>query len=246
MAVDPSGALHLAWIWRESPDVATNHDICYARSSDEGRTWTRSDGTTGGTPITERSAEYAARIPQNSNLMNSPVIAADGEGRPYVTTYWSPSPGGPPRFHVLHHDGTRWHVIEGPPRSHAFTLAGGGTKAPPISRAVVLVEPTGRPRRIHLVYRDSAPAAAAGITVATRAWPGGGPWVERQLTTEPVGAWEPAIDPTAWAESHALHMLVQRVVQRDGDDRNAADTPPTPIAVLAWRPADEAAPAPRQ
>ena len=80
MTVDRRGALHLAWVWRESPDVATNHDICYARSVDEGRTWSGSDGSRLAVPISARTAEYAARIPQRSNLMNPPAIAADAGG----------------------------------------------------------------------------------------------------------------------------------------------------------------------
>jgi hypothetical protein len=236
MTIDRQGTLHLAWVWRESPDVATNHDICYARSADEGRTWSGSDGIRVAVPITARTAEYAVRIPQNSNLMNSPAITADDRGRPYVTTYWSATPGAAPRFHVVHREGAAWRIIEGPARTDVFTLSGGGTKAPPISRAVVLVEPDGRASRIHLIYRDSGPAGGGRVTAATLERPGGRTWAVRDLTSEPVGAWEPAIDPTAWAGLREVHMLVQRVTQRDGDDRTG-EAAPTPIGLLVWRPA---------
>jgi len=234
MTVDRQGRLHLAWVWRESPDVATNHDICYARSSDEGRTWSGSDGSRVAIPITARTAEYAVRIPQHRNLMNSPAITADDEGRPYVTTYWSVAPGAPPRFHVVHHDGTAWQSIEGPARSDVFTLSGGGTKAPPISRAVVLVERAGQGNRIHLVYRDSG----GRVTAATLEQPGARTWTVQDLTVESVGAWEPAIDPAAWAGLRQVHMLVQRVVQRDGDDRTGVAAP-TPIGLLVWSPSPD-------
>jgi hypothetical protein len=52
---------------------------------------------------------------------------------------------------------------------------------------------------------------------------------------ESVGAWEPAIDPTAWAGLRQVHMLVQRVTQRDGDDRTGVAAP-TPIGLLVWSP----------
>lgn len=34
--VDDKGVIHLSWVWRETPDVASNHDLCYARSLDGG------------------------------------------------------------------------------------------------------------------------------------------------------------------------------------------------------------------
>ncbi|MDX9975182.1 MAG: BNR repeat-containing protein, partial [FCB group bacterium] len=30
----PDGFYHLCWVWRDTPDCATNHDVCYARSKD--------------------------------------------------------------------------------------------------------------------------------------------------------------------------------------------------------------------
>jgi hypothetical protein len=82
MMVDRQGTLHPAWVWRESPEVATNHDICDVRTSDEGRTWSDSSGSRVAVPITARTAEYGVRIQQNSPLMNSPAINADDQGRP--------------------------------------------------------------------------------------------------------------------------------------------------------------------
>jgi hypothetical protein len=32
LAIDAVGTIHLSWVWRESPDVASNHDIAYACS----------------------------------------------------------------------------------------------------------------------------------------------------------------------------------------------------------------------
>jgi hypothetical protein len=34
-------------------------------------------------------------------------------------------------------------------------------------------------------------------------------------------------------------MLVQKVQQRDGIDRDAAPVPPSPVSVLTWKPAVE-------
>jgi hypothetical protein len=168
--------------------------------------------------------------------MNSPAITADDQGRPYVTTYWSAVPGAPPRFYVVHQDGTAWRTIEGPAQSDVFTLSGGGTKAPPISRAAVLVERAGQGNRIHLVYRESG----GRVTAATLEQPGARTWIVQDLTAESVGAWEPAIDPAAWTSLRQVHMLVQRVMQRDGDDRTGVAAP-TPIGLLVWSPSADRA-----
>ena len=31
---DAAGGFHLCWVWRDTPDCATNHDLSYARSAD--------------------------------------------------------------------------------------------------------------------------------------------------------------------------------------------------------------------
>jgi hypothetical protein len=40
--LDHHGTMHVSWVWRESPDVASNHDMAYARSRDGGQTWEKS------------------------------------------------------------------------------------------------------------------------------------------------------------------------------------------------------------
>jgi hypothetical protein len=82
IAIDSKGTIHLSWVWRESPDVASNHDMCYARSADGGKTWARTNGEKYSLPITAATAEYAARIPQKSELINQTSMFADEEGKP--------------------------------------------------------------------------------------------------------------------------------------------------------------------
>ena len=77
MCIDTRGTIHLSWVWRESGDVATNHDMGYARSEDQGRTWLKSNGEQYRLPITADSAEYAARIPQRHELINTTSMCAE-------------------------------------------------------------------------------------------------------------------------------------------------------------------------
>ena len=40
--VDAKGAIHISWVWQESPDVASNHNMCYAVSNNGGFSWQQS------------------------------------------------------------------------------------------------------------------------------------------------------------------------------------------------------------
>ncbi|MGG6549766.1 UNVERIFIED_CONTAM: BNR repeat-containing protein, partial [Prevotella sp. 15_C9] len=61
--VDELGTIHLSWVWRETWHVETNHDLCYARSFDNGVTWYKANGKKYDLPIRLGNAEYACRIP---------------------------------------------------------------------------------------------------------------------------------------------------------------------------------------
>ncbi len=233
--VDATGALHLAWVWRATPDVATNQDIAYARSADGGVTWTGADGRRLAVPFTAANADYALRVGPNRSLMNPPSLAADSLGRPLIANYWTPEGSDVPQFHVLRHDGFKWRVSQVTARTTPFTLAGGGTKNPPISRAVLAVRAAeDEGREVVLVYRDDEKEGR--IVAATCEDLRKTGWRFTALTTSSVGAWEPSFDPVIWARTGELHLLVQPVVQRDGNDREAAAVAPTPVSVLLWQP----------
>lgn len=235
VTLDPRGRLHLTWVWRDSPDVATNHDIAYARSTDGGTTWTTVAGTALPVPITEASADYALRIPTGRSLMNAPSITADNSGRAYIANYWKPEGSDIPQYHLVHYDGARWQVQQVTQRTTPFTLAGTATKRPPLSRSVLVTrQPWQKPREVHLVYRDDE--RGGRVVVASCPDIEKPSWSLRELTSNSVGAWEPSMDPMQWQRLAQLHLLVQCVVQRDGNDQQAASVPPTTIASLIWSP----------
>jgi hypothetical protein len=233
--VDARGTLHLAWVWRATPDVATNQDIAYARSLDGGVTWTAADGRPLTVPFTAANADYALRVGPNRTLMNPPSLAADSLGRPLIANYWTPEGSEVPQFHVLRHTGNAWRVTQVTTRTTPFSLAGGGTKNPPISRAVLAVRAAeDEGREVVLVYRDDEKEGR--IVAATCEDLRQTGWRFTPLTEGSVGAWEPSFDPVAWNRLGELHLLVQAVVQRDGNDREAAAVAPTPVSVLLWKP----------
>lgn len=81
--------LHMTWCWRETPDAATNHDLCYIYSDDNGRTWKNNAGNevsrTGSTFVTKNSFGIKVwNINQNRGLINQEHSTVDSMGRVHV------------------------------------------------------------------------------------------------------------------------------------------------------------------
>ncbi|WP_202424580.1 BNR repeat-containing protein [Duganella levis] len=226
--LDHRGTLHVSWVWRESPDVASNHDMAYARSRDGGVTWERSDGTPYTLPINAASAEYALRIPQNSELINQTSMAADQDGHPYIASYWRDAGSSVPQYHVIFNTGTAWQARSLDFRKTPFSLGGQGTKRIPIARPQIMVGKAGA----LLVFRDEE--RGSKVSVASSADVLRGPWQVQDLTAFSVGAWEPSYDTELWRRNGTLSLFVQNVQQVDGEGQ--ASVPPQPVQVLDWQP----------
>jgi hypothetical protein len=127
--VDHTGTIHVSWVWRESPDVASNHDLAYARSRDGGLTWENSSAESYKLPITASKAEYAARILRNSELINQTSMSADKDGNPYIASYWREPGQAVPQYQVVYRSGSGWRRLTLGFRTTPFSLSGQGTKA---------------------------------------------------------------------------------------------------------------------
>ncbi|MCR2804709.1 BNR-4 repeat-containing protein [Paenibacillus soyae] len=81
---DQNGRLHMPFIWRETPDAMSNHDINYMYSDNHGLTWKNISGTvvsqTGSTYATvESPGIIVSPIPQRRGLVNSNFNTADAD-----------------------------------------------------------------------------------------------------------------------------------------------------------------------
>lgn len=231
-AIDPQGAIHLSWVWRETPDVATNHDICYAKSLDHGKTWLRSDGSPYRLPITAASAEYACRVAPNSSLINQTSMATDPAGNPYIATYWTPEGSNVPQYFLVYHDGTGWRASQVSRRTTPFSLSGLGTKRIPVSRPLILLGNKGLKSQAYLVFRDVERRDRVSLAICRDLQRL--EWRVEDLTLGPVDAWEPTCDSELWRQSQVLHLFVQKAGQ--GDRETLQRLGPRPVAVLEWKP----------
>ena len=225
--VDARGTIHVSWVWRETWLVETNHDLCYACSTDEGKTWQRSDGTPYVLPITADNAEYACRIPQNSELINQTSMSTDAEGHPYIATYWRNQGDSIPQYRIVWNDGSTWQQQQVSQRKTPFSLSGGGTKMIPIARPRVAIDGHEAWYIVRDVERNSR--VSLYHTADLRA----GQWELSDLTDYSVDAWEPSFDTELWKAQRHLHLYVQCVHQGDGETSVAAE--PTPVRILEIR-----------
>lgn len=232
MCTDSNGTIHISWVWRESSDVATNHDMCYARSTDNGKTWQKSSGEKYHFPITVDNAEYACRIPQGSELINTTSMCADAKGRPFISTYWRPKGTKVPQYHLIYHNGRQWQTLQISNRSTPFSLSGSGTKRIPISRPQIIVDCNGQTDKAYMIYRDIERGDRVSLAICDNL--GEEKWRFIDLTNFPVGMWEPTYDTEIWKRSKFLHIYLQKVGQ--GDEERIQNIPPQSISILEWKP----------
>lgn len=229
---DEEGTLHLSWVWRESANVASNHDLCYARSTDSGRTWQQSTGEQYALPITASSAEYAWKIPQNSELINQTSMTTDSRGMPLIATYWRDSTTDVPQFRVVYLDGQDWKMQNLGFRKTAFTLSGAGTKRIPISRPQIVADSKNNSTAAYVIFRDEARGNCVSVAICEDL--SQDTWKLKDLATGDYGSWEPTYDTELWKQQGILDIFLQKVTQIDGEGK--ANVPPQPVQVLEWLP----------
>jgi BNR repeat-containing family member len=229
--VDDKGAFHISWVWRESPDVASNHDLCYARSTDGGKTWQQSTGQQQAIPMNAANAEYIVRIPQRSDLINSTSMCANANGHPYIATYWKPAGEVSAQYHLVFYDGKAWQVTQVSHRTDSFSLSGQGTKRIPISRPQVLIDQ----KRIFVFFRDAARGNVISVYyIPEISGPNNFTWSVKDLTQQPVGQWEPSYDTELWRRYKTVNLFVQFNGQGDGE--RTEKIPAQLVSILQWLP----------
>jgi hypothetical protein len=232
MTIDKTGTIHISWVWRESPDVASNHDMCYARSKDGGHTWEKSTGEKYTLPVTAATAEYACRIPQNSELINSTSMSTDDAGRPFIATYWRDTATNVPQYRMIYNDGQRWIAQRVSQRTTPFSLSGSGTKRIPMSRPQIVVRNKKGAVQAILIYRDIERSEKVTLAICNDI--NQQRWELKDLTATSVGLWEPSYDKEIWKNKQELHLFVERVEQGDGETTRAIA--PQEVQVIEWKP----------
>jgi hypothetical protein len=229
---DSRGSIHLSWVWRESPDVASNHDLCYARSDDGGLTWLKSTGEKYNLPLSATTAEYACFIPPNSELINQTSMVADANGNPFIATYWRSENDSIPQYRVVFKQNGQWQNNSLGFRKTGFSLSGQGTKKIPVSRPQIITWQAGNKQHAALIFRDTERGQKISAAITNDL--ASNNWTIKDLTRTSVGSWEPSFDTELWKRKKTLHLFMQKVEQVDGE--GIAIIPPAMVNVLQWDP----------
>nr|WP_241698445.1 BNR repeat-containing protein [Flaviflexus huanghaiensis] len=208
-AVDSQDRLHVSWNWRSTPDVYTNHDFMYARSTDAtGTRWEKSTGEPYAMPITAEQAELIVPIPQGSELMNQTAMAVDEANNPYIVSYWRPEPDEPIQYMIMYLSEGEWKVHNTGLRQTDFTHYTPGSKLAIMGRPKILVTGSGSDAIIHLIVRDKDFFGSAATLLSSRV--GSERWSSLALTDDSLRYWEPVFDIARWQRSGQLDILVAR------------------------------------
>jgi hypothetical protein len=240
--VDGAGNLFLTWTWRETPAFQSNHDLFYARSSDGGVTWRRSDNNAYTLPISQYGesnanslAELILNIPQNSSLINQAGMCLDANTNPVIATWWAPGTATNDyrrQYMVLFPDSNGvWQVRQVSNRTNdPINVIQPDSVVRDLGRPVVVAD---KDNRIIVLYRDNF--GSNGLTVVHSLPYAVDPlrtnWVTIDLTTENMGSYEPVIDLARWEMDNVLHILHQPC---SGHGYTAPSNNAAPIGVLEW------------
>jgi len=165
----PDGFFHLCWVWRDTPDCASNHDLSYARSR-ELRRWERSSGQALPLPITLEKGEIVDAVPVKGGLLNvNHQVGFDAQGRPMIS-YHKHDEHGFTQAYCARLENGAWKKYQVSDWRYRWDFNGGGTIGVEIRVGAVELQPDGR---LALAYSH----IKHGV----------GTWILDEATLKPIG-----------------------------------------------------------
>lgn len=119
------GYYHLAWVWRDSPDSATTHDVCYARSRDLVE-WETSTGSPLSLPLTPSRAEVVDPIPTHGGLLNGNLKLNFDHGDRPILSYHKYDENGNTQIYNARLEAEGWRIYRTSSWSERWEIGGRG------------------------------------------------------------------------------------------------------------------------
>jgi hypothetical protein len=139
---DAAGVFHLCWVWRNTPECATNHDLSYARSKDLVH-WEKSTGEPLSLPITVNTVEIVDPVPVGGGMINgNTILGFDSQNRPIIS-YHKFDEKGRTQLYNARLEKSGWKIYQTSQWDYRWEFGGGGSIEFEISFGPVRVERDG-------------------------------------------------------------------------------------------------------
>jgi hypothetical protein len=209
----PDGFYHLCWVWRDTGDCATNHDVCYARSKDM-RHWESATGKSLALPITPGTADVVDPVPVHGGLLNGNVKLGFDSQRRVIVSYQKYDADGNTQIYNARLEDGAWKSHRLTDWKYRWEFSGGGTIVTELRLSGVRVDDGAL--RLSFTHKQF----------------GAGTWRIDENTLEPLGM-TPLPDSAATGipdlQSDASGMIVRRA-----NDLGVGNDP-TLRYVLEWK-----------
>jgi hypothetical protein len=129
---DATGTDHLAWVWRDSNDAATNHDVSYAQGVLARGTFRRADGLPLPLPLASGNEDVVDPVPTHAGLFNRVRLSLDGAGR-VLLTYVKYDEHGRSQLYTARRRDASWEIRRTTDWNGRWEFDGAGSLAEAIS-----------------------------------------------------------------------------------------------------------------
>jgi hypothetical protein len=104
------GLFHIVWVWRDTPDCATNHHLSYVRSRDL-KNWETAAGTSIELPLRlDQEQAWVDPIPSRGGIINGcQQLFIDSQNRPIIS-YHKSDADGHMQIYVARFENNKWNV----------------------------------------------------------------------------------------------------------------------------------------
>lgn len=138
----PDSLFHLVWVWRDTPDASTNHDLSYARTRDLVN-WESGSGQPLTLPITLGASDIVDPVPAQGGMINNNTkVGFDSQNRPIVV-YHKYDENGFTQLYNARLENGQWVVHKTSDWDYRWDFGGGGTLVFEIEVEPATVQPDG-------------------------------------------------------------------------------------------------------
>ncbi len=121
------GWYHVVWVWRDSPDASTNHDLSYIRSRDL-KNWETIEGRAVTLPVVRATPGVIVDpIPVNGGTLNGAAHVGFGPDGELIISYYKFDMSGNTQLYFARYEQGAWRIYQGSGWDFRWDPRGGGS-----------------------------------------------------------------------------------------------------------------------